>query len=231
MKVYHIETLGTLDGPGIRIVIFLQGCPLKCRYCHNADSWSIEAGMDYTVEALYAFIMRYASYMKLGGGVTFSGGEPLLQADVLLELIIRLRESGIHVAVDTAGGIYNKDTEKLLKNVDLTILDVKHTDEAAYYNLTKGSLAPTLKTLDYLKAHHMPYWIRQVVITGINDDEEQVKTLDQLTRSIHRQRIELKPYKHHGLSKWPATLMDHRLQIDETPEAVIHRLEQFLEID
>lgn len=231
MKIYHIETLGALDGPGIRVVIFLQGCPLKCRYCHNADSWSMTSGETYTVEALYEWVMRYEVYIKLGGGVTFSGGEPLLQAKELLPLILKLKQRGIHVAVDTSGGVYNQDTEILLQTVDLVLLDVKHTDASAYYDLTCGSLAPTLKTLSFLKTHHIPYWIRQVIVTGIHDSESQVKALDRLTYSSDRKKIELKPYKPNGLSKWPASHQHLCLNVDETPDAVMNQMMQLLESD
>ena len=131
--------------------------------------------------------------------------------------------------MDTSGGVYNQDTKRLLQTVDLVLLDVKHTDAAAYYDLTSGSLAPTLKTLSFLKTHHMPYWIRQVIVTGIHDSERQVKALDRLTFSADRKKIELKPYKTYGLSKWPASHQHLCLTVDETPDDVINQLMQLLE--
>lgn len=231
MKIYHIETCGLQDGPGIRVVVFLQGCPLKCGYCHNADSWSSDGGVTYTVEALLRFIIRYEPYINLGGGVTFSGGEPLLQAKALLELVYKLKARGIHVAVDTSGGIYNQDTESLLANVDLVLLDIKHTDQTAYHELTCWPLEPTLKTLLYLKSKHISYWIRQVIITGYNDSEDQIKTLDRLTASIQREKIELKPYRSLGLYKWPPSQQHRCINVIETAEETIKKLERLLEND
>lgn len=210
-----MESMGTLDGPGLRTVIFLSGCPLRCQYCHNPDTWTSDAGRPYTVESLFNFISRYQSYYERGGGITFSGGEPLLQAKALIPLVRKLKEEGIHVALDSSGAVWNQSVEELLTLVDLVLLDVKHTDSSVYYDLTHGRLEDTLALLNYLKTHHIPYWIRQVIIPSINDRKDQVIHLDQLTRSPYRRRIELLAFHQSGRHKWRALGIPYPLEKTE----------------
>jgi len=217
--------MGTLDGPGLRTIIFLPGCPLRCQYCHNPDTWAREAGRPHTVESLLNFIGRYQTYYKGDGGVTFSGGEPLLQAKSLIPLVKKLKQKGIHVALDSSGAVLNQSVEELLTLVDLVLLDVKHTDPSAYSELTKGRLEDTLTFLDYLKKHRVPYWIRQVIIPSINDKEDQVLQLDQLTRSPYRKRIELLAFHQSGRHKWQALGIPYPLE--KTESLSINHLKKF----
>lgn len=225
LMVHSIESMGTLDGPGLRTVIFLSGCPLRCQYCHNPDTWAREAGRPYTVESLLNFISRYQVYYRGDGGVTFSGGEPLLQAKSLIPLVKKLKQEGIHVALDTSGAVWNQSVEALLTLVDLVLLDVKHTDHRAYYDLTHGRLEDTLTFLNYLKKHRRPYWIRQVIIPSINDKEDQILQLDQLTQSPYRKRIELLAFHQSGRHKWQALGIPYPLE--KTEALSINRLKEF----
>lgn len=195
LEVHKIETFGALDGPGLRTVIFLQGCPMRCVYCHNKGSWHRGEGKLMTEDALMEIIMRNRPYTRKNGGVTFSGGEPLFQAKALLPLVVRLREAGIHTALDTSGCIYEPDVLKVLDTVDLVILDIKANTDSAFRNLTGQGMANTLAVLSHLKKQGMAYWIRQVDYPGIMGTEAgDHEKLDQLTQSVHRKRLERLPY-------------------------------------
>lgn len=144
-KIHSIETCGTVDGPGIRFVIFMQGCPLRCKYCHNPDTWKLGDGEETSVEALITQIKKYKSYMKFsGGGVTVTGGEPLLQAKFVKELLKRCKEEGMHTALDTSGYIFNDLVKEVLNYTDLVLLDIKCYNKEQYQHITGVSLDPTL---------------------------------------------------------------------------------------
>lgn len=202
LNVFHIESMGTLDGPGIRTVIFLKGCPLRCHYCHNPESWQDQTENWVQHDTLLTFIMKMKPYFKNGGGVTFSGGEPLMQAESLSFLCEKLKAEGIHIALDTSGCMLNAEVKSLLDVVDLVILDVKHTDSTAYSNLTGGKLFKTLEFLDYIKSIKKSYWIRQVIVPNYNDQKEQVLELDRITKSSYRSKIELLAFQKSGMGKW-----------------------------
>lgn len=169
LRVHSIETFGTLDGPGIRFVVFLQGCPLKCLYCHNRDTWDINSGNITEVDDLVSEIKRYIPYMKSSdGGVTISGGEPLLQAKLVTELFNKLHELGIHTCIDTAGSLpINDDIVNLLKVTDLVLLDIKHIDDEKSKKLTGLSNKNNLDFAKYLNDNNIPVWIRQVILPRI----------------------------------------------------------------
>lgn len=204
LRIHSIESLGALDGPGLRTILFLGGCPLRCKYCHNPDTWSLESGEEQSTDALLKRILKLRPYFKNKGGVTFSGGDPLLQAKALIPLATKLKKEGVHIALDTSGALWNPEIEHLLGLVDLVLLDLKHTDAAAYHNLTGGNLDNTMYFLNALIEKKIPYWIRQVIIPGINDTREQVQTLERMTSSPLRQKIELLPFHKKGLYKWEA---------------------------
>lgn len=181
IKVCALQTLGTLDGPGVRCVIFLQGCPLRCRYCHNPDTWNMEGGKEYTCAQLAGIVEKYRNYYAGTGGVTVSGGEPLLQAGRLVPFFERMREKSIHTALDTSGCLWNEDVRRLLSCVDLCLLDIKHTERDAYEKLTGGGrLEDTLFFLDILERLHIDTWVRQVVADGLNDTEREIEALKEL---------------------------------------------------
>lgn len=204
-KIHSFESLGTVDGPGIRFVVFLQGCPLKCKYCHNRDTWDIKNGKDYTVTEIFEKILRSKPYMdNSNGGVTISGGEPLLQAEFLTELFKKLKANGIHTCLDTAGSIkINEQIEELLSYTDLVLLDIKHIDNAKCIDLTSIPNDNTLDFAKYLNQHKIPIWIRQVLIPGITDDEADLKRLKEFIDTLQVvQKIEVLPYHDMGKFKW-----------------------------
>ena len=205
-KLHSIETFGTVDGPGIRFVLFLQGCPLKCKYCHNRDTWDLkDFSQELTSDQLIQKILHSKTYMDAShGGITVSGGEPLLQADFLIELFQKLKKLKIHIAIDTAGSLPLSDTIKeLLKYVDLVLLDIKHIDNEKCLDLTGLSNNNTLEFAKYLNENNIPMWIRQVIIPGITDDyEDLLKEKEFLSKLGNIEKIELLPYHDLGKYKW-----------------------------
>lgn len=205
-KLHSIETFGTVDGPGIRFVVFLQGCPLKCKYCHNRDTWDMKQfSEELTSDQLIKKIMHSKSYFKSSnGGVTVSGGEPLMQADFLIELFQKLKKLNIHIALDTAGSLPLSDTIKeLLKYVDLVLLDIKHIDSEKCLDLTGLPNENTLNFAKYLNENNIPMWIRQVIIPGVTDDIEDLqKEKEFLAKFGNIEKMELLPYHDLGKFKW-----------------------------
>lgn len=201
-SIDSIETLGLVDGPGIRTVVFLNGCMLRCKYCHNPEMQT--KGKDnYTVEELVKKIVRNKPYFKRNsGGVTFSGGEPLLHIDFLIEVCKRLKEEGIHIALDTSGVGYGKYDE-LLSLVDLVLLDIKHHNPVGYLDLTGKTITESEKFIDSLNKNNKPVWIRQVIVPGIMDNEEYIKGLAQYLKKINNiEKIEFLPFHHLGFEKY-----------------------------
>lgn len=179
--IHSFQSMGTLDGPGVRFLVFMQGCPLRCGYCHNPDTWDPAA---YQIKAepseVLKRVLRYRNYYGEEGGITVSGGEALLQAAFVKELFALCKGEGIHTCLDTSGCIWNEQIEALLRVTDLVLLDVKMTNEADYREYTKGSLKQTLFFLEQLDKRHIPVWIRHVVVKGLNDDALDAKRLQQL---------------------------------------------------
>lgn len=200
--MHSIESLGALDGPGLRTVIFLSGCPLRCKYCHNPDTWHLTDGQPTTIEDLFQRIMKLKPYYQDKGGVTFSGGEPLLQAPALIPLIKKLKSEGIHTAIDTSGALWSEEISELIALSDLILLDVKHTDPIQYHELTSGHLEDNLLFLKSVIQHQKNYWIRQVIVPSINDTPQQLIDLESYSHSSYREKIELLPFHKHGLHKW-----------------------------
>lgn len=204
-KIHSIETFGTLDGPGIRYVLFLQGCTLKCKYCHNRDTWDLHSGKEYTVKEIINKISRYKSYMEAShGGVTVSGGEPLLQLDFLIELFKQLKKLHIHTAIDTSGIIpINDKIKELLSYTDLVLLDIKHINDEKCKWLTGFSNTNTLNFAKYLNEQKIPIWIRQVLVPGITDDENDLKKLKEFLSTLPSiKKIDILPYHNMGKFKW-----------------------------
>lgn len=204
-KIHSIETFGTVDGPGIRFVIFMQGCTLKCKYCHNRDTWELHAGVPTSTQELIKHILNYKSYMdNSGGGVTISGGEPLLQAEFVTELFKELKELGIHTALDTAGSIpVSNQVKELLKYTDLVILDIKHIDDEKAKILTGFSNKNNLEFAKYLNNINKPMWIRQVLVPGYTDDKFDLKKLKNFIDTLTNvEKVEILPYHNLGSFKW-----------------------------
>ena len=195
-RVHSIQTLGTVDGPGVRFVLFMQGCPLRCGCCHNPDTWDTAAGSEVTPEEIYTQLIRYRAYFGKEGGVTVSGGEPLLQADFVRELFTLCKKNGIHTALDTSGCIWNERTAELLEVTDLCLLDHKMPDDARYRAYVGCGIAAPERFLAELQKRGIATWLRRVIITGINDSAEDTKQLFDLARRTPCvQKTELLPFR------------------------------------
>lgn len=204
-RIHSFESFGTVDGPGIRFVIFMQGCALKCKFCHNRDSWDLCGGMEYTLEELLSKVKRYKSYfMPSGGGVTISGGEPLLQQDFLIELLTGLKKEKIHTAIDTSGNFAITDKMKqIIDLADLFLLDIKCINDEICKDLVGVSNKKELNFAKYLSDIGKPMWIRQVLVPGITDKEEDLLKLKEFIHSLNSvEKVEILPYHDLGRFKW-----------------------------
>ena len=204
-RVHSIETFGTVDGPGIRFVLFLQGCYLQCKYCHNRDTWDLKGGEPKSLDDILEKIKRYKNYMMLsGGGVTVTGGEPFLQAKFLIELFKKLKEEGIHTCIDTSGIVaITDDIKELLKYTDLVLLDIKHIDDEKCKKLVGVSNKRELEFAQYLSENNIKIWIRQVLVPGYTDDEEDLKRLKKFIKSLKTvENVQVLPYHSMGKFKW-----------------------------
>ena len=204
-KIHSIESFGTVDGPGIRFVIFMQGCFLKCKYCHNRDTWDINGGNLTSVDDLLDKIERYKSYiLPSGGGVTVTGGEPLLQPKFLINLFKELKKRNIPTAIDTSGMVdITDDIKELLKFTDLVLLDIKHINDDKCKELVGFSNKKELNFARYLSDYNIPVWIRQVIVPGITDEEEDLTELKEFIRTLNNvKKIELMAYHELGKFKW-----------------------------
>ena len=214
LRIHSIETLGALDGPGIRTVIFFQGCPMRCAYCHNADTFDPSGGKEESVENLVSFFFFFKNFYGAKGGVTLSGGEPLLQHKGATALMNALRAKGIHSALDTAGSIFAPEA---LDAADLVILDIKHTDKDAFKSLTGYSADNSFKTLEYLQKNKKRFWVRQVILPGVTDGVEQIRALKKL--SVGAEKVELLPFHNMGEKKWQTAGIEYTLK-DAVPPSV-----------
>ena len=216
-RLHSIETFGTVDGPGVRFVVFFQGCPMRCLYCHNPDTWDIEnASLTLTAEETLAKMTRNLPFYKTGG-ITASGGEPLVQIDFLTELFTLAKAEGIHTCLDTSGATFNeKDTEridKLLAVTDLVMLDIKHTDEGEHLKLTKRPMTAPFAFLDHLNEKGVKVRIRQVLVPGITDTEEQLNALGKIVASVKNlDKVEILPYHELGRAKYEKLGIDYPLE-------------------
>ena len=232
-KIHSIETFGTVDGPGVRFVCFFQGCNLECKYCHNRDTWNINDGTYISVDELFNNILKYKSYIMPNGGFTASGGEPLLQPYFLISLFKKLKEAGIHTAIDTSGMIEITDTIKeLLSLTDLVLLDIKHINSDKCKELTSFSNEKELAFARYLSDHNIPIWIRQVIIPGITDSKNDLLELKQFIESLDTvQNVELLTYHNLGEYKWKNLGLEYKLNdIRQANSDDIKRAKEILEI-
>lgn len=230
-KIHSIESMGLVDGPGIRTVVFFQGCKLRCLYCHNPDTWKIGIGKDYTPEELVKKIIRYKPYFsRSNGGVTFSGGEPLLQDDFLLEVLKLCKENDIHTTIDTAG-FGNGNYDEILKYTDLILFDIKHITDEGYESLVGQKITESLKFLKAVQQFNIPLWIRQVVIPNINDNDEYIKKLANAINNITNvERIELLPYHVLGVNKYEKLGISYKLKdVEPLNKNTLYHLETLLE--
>lgn len=217
-RIHSIETCGTVDGPGLRVVMFTQGCPLRCLYCHNPDCREISGGTEVTADEIVAEIQKYRSYIRPPGGVTISGGEPLMQPAFVQEILRQCKALGIHTALDTSGYCPLAIAHPVLEFVDLVLLDIKSFDPSIYTQVTSVSLQPTLDFAQYLSDCRKPAWIRFVVVPGLTDSLDNVSGLAQFVARLKNvERIEIIPFHKMGEYKWQQLGYDYQLSSTPTP--------------
>ncbi len=210
-RIHSIESFGAVDGPGIRYVLFMQGCPLKCKYCHNPDSWPCNDGKTYSSEAIAKDIKTYYNFIK-SGGVTISGGEPLLQPEFICDILRRCKEMKLHTAIDTAGSLPIEKSHVIIDAADMLLLDIKSLDDDVCKELTGMSNKNTLATLDYCEKIGKPIWIRHVMVPGITMKKELLENLaDYLSSYNCIENIELLPFHKMGEFKWENLDMNYEL--------------------
>ena len=200
-SIDSIESFGLVDGPGIRAVVFFNGCKIRCKYCHNPEMWT-KKEENYTPQQLVEKIKRFKPYFKDRGGVTFSGGEPLLHSKFIIETAKILKEENIHITLDTSGVGLN-DYEEVLKYIDLVILDIKHTSKEGYKELTNLDIYHVEKFIEELNKSNKPVWIRQVIVPGLMDNKEYIDSLVNYIKKIKNiQRVDFLPYHRLGREKY-----------------------------
>ncbi len=226
--IHSVESFGTVDGPGLRMVVFMQGCPMRCAYCHNPDTWPEQKGTLTDVEELIEKFLRNASYYK-NGGITVSGGEPLLQAEFVTELFRRAKEEEIHTCLDTSG-IVPGEYEKLLSVTDLVLLDMKHTDTVAHRELTGHGNEAVFSFLEQLEKHQIPVWIRRVLVPGYTDDDTELLSLGEYLGGFSNlQAVEVLPYHTMGVSKYKELGIAYRLPgVPEADKEAANRKRQVI---
>ncbi len=218
-RIHSIESGGAVDGPGIRFVTFLQGCPLRCKYCHNPDTWKTTGGMEKTAKELFNEAKQLKSYMKFsGGGVTVTGGEPMLQAGFVLEYFKLCKKAKIHTAIDTSGFIFNDKVKEVLEYTDLVLLDIKNFDRDQYKVITGVELEPTLKFLDYIASKGIKVWIRYVLVPDLSDKLDDIEALGvHLSKYDNIERIEVLPFHKMGEYKWEELGLKYELADTNEP--------------
>lgn len=230
--VHSFESFGTVDGPGIRFVVFMQGCLLKCKYCHNRDTWERNTRNIYTVDQLVEKVLKNKEYfLSSNGGVTVSGGEPLLQYSFVTELFKKLKKYNIHTCLDTSGAVkITKDIKELLKYTDLVMLDIKHIDDEKCIELTSMTNKYTLEFAKYLSDNNIKMWIRQVIVPTLTDDKNDLVKLGNFIKILKNvEKVELLPYSSIGKFKWKDLGEKYELdKIREATEIDIKRAEKIL---
>ncbi|MCW3804280.1 pyruvate formate-lyase-activating protein [Plebeiibacterium marinum] len=223
LKVHSIESFGTHDGPGIRMVVFLQGCNLKCLYCHNPDTIDLKGGGLYDIDELVKRAVNMKPYFGKLGGVTVSGGEPLLQNKVLIPFFSKLKQEGIHTNIDTNGTVFSESVKLLLDEfADLIMVDIKHTNEDGFCKITGSSgLANNMQIINHREKSGKPFWLRYVLIPGHTDNPDELVRLGETFKNYkHLEKIELQPYHKLGIHKWEALGEEYMLKdaVENSPE-------------
>ncbi|QDZ90571.1 pyruvate formate lyase 1-activating protein [Shewanella decolorationis] len=215
-RIHSVESFGTVDGPGIRFITFMQGCLMRCQYCHNRDTWDLDGGKEVQVDELMSQIISYRPFLDASnGGVTASGGEAILQAEFVAELFKACKKEGIHTCLDTNGFVrkYTPVIDELLDHTDLVLLDIKQMNDDKHIELTKVSNHRTLQFAEYLAKRNQPTWIRYVVVGGFTDDEASALQLAEFIKPMKNiEKVELLPYHELGKHKWEA--MGESYQLD-----------------
>lgn len=224
-NVHSIETFGSVDGPGLRYILFLKGCRLRCAFCHNADTWDLNSDDPRSADQILDHAERYRSYWGSEGGITVSGGEPLLQIDFLIELFKKAKQRNINTCIDTAGEPFTKEGEwftkfeELMHYTDILLVDIKHIDRNRHIRLTGKPNDNILEMFQYLSAINKPIWIRQVLVPGWTDDIEDLKKTRAFIETLSNvKKIEILPYHNMGAYKWEKLGMKYPLEGVEAPD-------------
>ena len=229
IRVHSYESMGTYDGPGLRLVVFLQGCPFKCLYCANPDTIAFEGGTMTDPDEIVRMAVSQKPFFGRRGGITFSGGEPTMQAKELLPLYAKLKAEGINICIDTNGGGWNSDIEELLGQTDLVLLDCKQFNDERHKSLTGRSNEQTLKTAQWLEDNGKPFWLRYVLVPGISDFEEDIRALGEHFKGYKMlQRVEVLPYHTLGIHKYET--MGQEYQLKDTPTNTPDQLDKAMAI-
>ncbi|MCR5625209.1 MAG: pyruvate formate lyase-activating protein [Lachnospiraceae bacterium] len=233
--IHSVESFGSADGPGVRYIIFFSGCNLRCQFCHNPDTWAVKKGEETEAADIINKALRYKPYWGEKGGITISGGEPLLQPEFLLELLKLAKAEGINTCIDTAGEPYLKSLSedmllRIMEYTDLVMLDIKHIDEEKHISLTGKSGDNILKLARKLSDIGQPMWIRHVLVPGINDKEEYLLKLNEFIKTLKTvERVDVLPYHTLGVFKWEELGIPYPLKGVEPPtEETVRRAREIL---
>lgn len=240
-RIHSIESFGAADGPGVRYIVFLQGCHMRCKYCHNPDTWAMEDKNSYeeTPEETLKKALRYKNYWKEKGGITVSGGESLLQIDYVTELFRLAKEKGVHTTLDTSGNPFTREEpffskfKELIKYTDLFMLDIKHIDDAKHKELTLHTNSNILDMAQFLSDNDKDMWIRHVLVPGHTTDDEDLKRLGEFVKTLKTvKRFEILPYHTLGVFKWKELGVDYKLDGVSSPtREQIEHAEKILEVE
>ena len=218
-RIHSFESFGSVDGPGIRFLVFMQGCGFRCKYCHNPDTWAHDASTGYSVDEVLKKALRYRSYWGDEGGITVSGGEPLLQMEFVTELFEKAKEAGVMTCIDTAAGPFTRNGawfekfERLMRFTDLVLLDIKHIDSAKHKDLTGQDNDNVLDCAKYLAEIKKKVWVRHVLVPGVNSDRESLEALAAFIRPLENiERVDVLPYHTFGVKKWKDLGLEYKLE-------------------
>ncbi len=229
-RVHSIQSLGTVDGPGVRFAVFLQGCNLRCKCCHNPDTWDVKGGTEYTAEEIVKRALRYKAYFGKEGGITLTGGEPLLQSEFSEEIFSLCRKNGINTCLDTSGSLYSENVRKLLKVTDRVLLDIKYTSDELYRENVGCDMERVLRFLGILQEMSIPVTVRQVIIPTVNDTEENIEELKKVTEQFSVvDKIELLPFRKICQTKYDSMGIDFPFgNLPECSPDTVDRLKKLL---
>ncbi len=223
-RIHSLQTMGAVDGPGLRGVVFMQGCPMRCVYCHNPDTWTFEGGQEISAEDMCRKLLRYRTYYK-NGGVTVSGGEPLMQSEFVAELFRLLREEGLHTALDTSGMASAEAARRVLPYTDLVLCDIKFPTDEMYRTHTGMPMQPVLDFLSEVEQAGVPFWVRHVVVPRLTDSDEEVRSIAEIARQFKGfEKLELLPFKKMCLTKYQA--MNIPFPLESVPECSPGRIKE-----
>ncbi len=230
-RIHSFESFGTVDGPGIRFLVFMQGCPMRCQFCHNPDTWDINAQVKFemTVDELIEEVLKYENFISKSGGVTATGGEPLMQADFVAEFFQACHSHGIHTALDTSGVIFSDKAKRVLEHTDLVLLDLKTADDTLHPILTGHQRTSNHRFLEYLQSIGKPVWIRHVVVPGLTDNDERLEAAARYLSAFSViERVEILPY--HTLGNYKYAEMGMQYPLDGVADLSLERQKNAVEI-